>query len=510
MTDKKIELRSYQKEQLNFINKKIPGKLGIGIQSPTGSGKTFVILQWIKNHFEKNEDQDETIVLATGFNKLVYQMADEAKKFGLEPIIWIGQGHMACGKKIMERDHLSTFPSINDYQAFSQEYKDHPTNASCLYKCEYKNNCLYTQAKRKLKSFGPKFIITNHSSYIYALQLNSFKPDIAFIDEAHAFASFYESCLKVEISKKEIEYVQGFLSERNPISMLFKRCLEKGMSITPQLFNQIKKNITENSKMNNHSLFRRLETFSNAKPSIDKFIDISNKGMECTQFWSQFEVMQNQITYILFSATLDSFTREMFGIAKQRIYYENKCNTIDYTKSIFMIVPEEEFTIGINKFLIKMNEDNKVKGLVLSTTNKDVTYMQEQKIVEGYKVFININAFLKYTGKCVLVGSRALFQGIDIPNLEFVALNKIPFPNYDAKFKAQSNYLENVAQLNPWTQFTLPMVKNDMNQATGRLWRSPGDYGTVAIMDPRLLDNFEYMTKYIEETRRGIKVEILK
>ena len=510
-----IILREYQNNQLDFIKRKLPGKLPIAIESPTGSGKTIVILQFIKEYFEKHPENDFTIVLSTGFNKLVHQFAEEAKKFELKPIKWMGKACVSCKLRIMQIKKLKDLPGINDFEHFSPNREYWPKNINCFKTCKHYNECYYTESRLKLKSLGPKFIITNHSSYLIAINNNIFMPDIAFIDESHTFGSFYESYLKIEITKSEIEFIKNQLDNKDPTLILFKRCIEKGIKITPQLFRQIKRKL-EGKKVNTEEikldLINRLERFSEEKPSIDKYIEVSNNGIEIIKFWSMYEVMQAQINYILFSATQDDFTLEMFDVLPSRLYIEEGCNTIDYSKSEFIVVPEEKFSDGLNKFLLRMKEKNRNKGLVLSTTMVDINYMENEKEIQGYKVFRDrdIDKFLKYKGNSILIGSRGLFQGIDIPDLNFVCLNRIPFPTYDDKFKAQANYLEKVARINAWRKFTIPQVKNDITQTTGRLWRKPGDKGTICIMDPRLTTRFKYMIKYIEEVRKGIKVEILE
>ena len=44
-----IQLRDYQERQLSFINNKINTDRVISVQSPTGSGKTFVMLKFIED-----------------------------------------------------------------------------------------------------------------------------------------------------------------------------------------------------------------------------------------------------------------------------------------------------------------------------------------------------------------------------------------------------------------------------------------------------------------------------
>jgi Rad3-related DNA helicase len=502
-----MELRPYQKDQLIFIQNKLPGKLPIAIESPTGSGKTFVILSFIKDYFEKHKDVDTTIVITTGFNKLVYQMKNEAIQFGLDPIVLVGQDHLNCGYKIKISKKMKTFPTIDEYDAFSENniYKHEP---GCMKKCQWKDQCLFTQLRNKMKNFGPKLIITNHSLYLIYLNNGMLQPDITFVDEAHTFSSFYESYLSNDISAKEIKYIQKILNNDNdPTALLFKHCIEKKFKFNVNLFNTIREKIEKN---NSHSgnLIKKLADFSNTKPSIDNFIDISDKGISITKFWSIFDVKQSDIRYVLFSATMDEFTTEMFSVPRNRIYRENKCNTIDYKQSEFIIVDDENFKDSLNRFLSLMKLKNCKKGLILSTTNKDVKYMIDMKNICGYKVVTDIK-MLDTDEDVILVGSRALFQGVDIPGLNFVGLNKIPFPNFDEKFKAQIKYLNEVAQMNPWTQFTIPLVKNSITQSTGRLWRHPGDKGYISIFDKRLLERFGYMIHYISNTRKGIKVKVL-
>ena len=508
-----IKLRDYQERQFEYIKGKIDGKLPLAIESPTGSGKTIVILEYVRQYFEKHKDEDFTIVLSTGFNKLVHQFAREAKKFGLDPIIWLGKGCVTCGFKIMRRDNLLEFPDMVEYEAFQEDRSLWPTNTSCFKTCPYFHNCFYNKAKRQMKKVGPKFIITNHSSYLIGLNNEFFNtPDIAFIDESHTFASFYESYLKIEITKKEIIEIQKVLSkDKDPVLMLFQRCINKGMKLTTPLFNQVKKKLENklDDKYITMDLIARLERFSGEKPAIDKYIEVSSEGIEIIKFWSFFDINQANIKYVLFSATQDDFTLEMFGVLRSRLYIERGCNTINYKDSEFLVIPEEKFSDGLDRFLDIMIKEGKNKGLILSTTMVDINYMVEKKEIKGYKVIRSVEEFQEYESKAILVGSRALFQGIDIHGLEFVCLNKIPFPTYNDKFKAQANYLEKVARMNGWTKFTIPQVKNDITQTTGRLWRRPGDKGTIAIMDERLTKRFSYMVKYVEESRKGIKVTIL-
>jgi Rad3-related DNA helicase len=112
--------------------------------------------------------------------------------------------------------------------------------------------------------------------------------------------------------------------------------------------------------------------------------------------------------------------------------------------------------------------------------------------------------------KLVLCGSRALFQGIDIPALDFVCLNRIPFPNWNDKARAQQDYLTNNGKngFDPWKGFVVPKTQNDILQSSGRLWRDVSSKGVVSIFDDRI-EKHRYMIKRcFDQYRHGIAINI--
>lgn len=513
-----IELRHYQKNQLNFIDRKMKTGLGVAIKSPTGSGKSYVILQYIKDLLNKHKGENFTIVVATGFNNLVYQLEEDAPKFGFKPIVWVGQQHIVSEKKLKAKIGSNNTLNINEYQAFTKDesmrasLKERCVARTCRVKKETGDMCLYHQARTALKGLNPKVIFTNHTSYLLGLKYNSFSPDIAIIDESHVFASYYESMNTETIAPHEIKYIQSKLDSSDPTFMLFKKAIEKGLMISPQIFTQVQ-NKLKAEKMEKASIIaRKLQYFSMIKPSIDKYLEVSSDvGMQVTNFWSKFDVKQENIDYLLFSATQDTFTLDMFQIPRQNLYIENDCHTIDYSESKLLIYKESDYSTAASKFLKRMNKEGNIKGLMLSTTNKDIRYLKELGALEGYKITTSKEEFERCVNhKIVLAGSRVLFQGVDIQGLDFVSLNKIPFPTYDEKFQALSTYLENIADKDPWSQYTVPKVQNDLTQSTGRLWRNPGDKGTIAVFDERLDGKFSYFIKSIQRERAGIKIEIIE
>ena len=503
-----IKLRENQLRQLEFVKNKIKGRLPLAVEAPTGSGKSFVILQFCKEYIEEHPGEDFTLVVTTGFNNLVYRLASDCELFGIKPIVWLGTGHTLCGIKY-EKEH-GYFPSIEEVQAFTPDEEYHPDYPDCFLTCHKAKDCLYNKAKQELKKFGPKVVVTNHSSYLLALKNGFFEPTVTVVDESHTFASFYENYLKVEVSAEEIKQVQDVLSEvKDPTFLLFKRAVEKGQKIHPNLFRQVKAKIEESGVPNAKAVAEKLQEFAVDSASPDRYYSITPRGMSVTKFWSKFDVRQEDIPYVLFSATQDEYTLDMFGVPRNRLYVDDSV-LVDYSKSEFLVVNKEDFVEGFQAFLKETRAASLKKGLVLSTTNKDVKSALELGEVYGYEVTSDFKYFLKKEKDVVLVGSRAFFQGVDIPSVQFVGLNRIPFPTYDDKFRAHAEYLKEVAGIDPWKKFTVPKVKNDMIQVTGRLWRKPGDSGVVGVFDPRLLGRFKYMADFVLNTRKGIKYRVIE
>lgn len=516
-----VNLYYHQKKQLQFIENKLPGKLPMAIESPTGSGKTFVILEFCKRYFEEHKGEDVTIVITTGFNKLVMQFLRDAEMFGLDPIIWMGKGAIQDAVKLQKKENLKSLPNLSDgYHGFTLNKETQLTKQ--FRKSSDDELRLFKQTLQKMKSLGPKLIITNHLSYLLGLKYGQFSPNVCIVDESHTFSSFYETFLRLEVTKEEIYDIQRRLKGAGPTLSLFQRAISQGRTISPQLFSLVK-NKLNNTDINGEVIYR-LEEYSTTKPSIDNHIDISPNGITITKFYSSYDINQTNISYILFSATQDTFTLKMFGVYKNRLYKETAVKTVDYSKSELVVIPQKDFSDSISKFLKYMDNKKANNGLILSTTLVDIRYLKSLSDIHGFTFTDNMEYFINNRitrdmsederkdkiDKLVLIGSRALFQGIDISALDFVAINRIPFSTYDDKFQKQSNYLKDVARMNPWTDFTLPLVTNDLIQTTGRLWRNKDDYGTIGIFDERLNSRFKYIKNYLLEVRKGIKeVDIL-
>ena len=566
-----IILRDYQKKQLEFINSRLEkNRKTIAIQSPTGSGKSYVILQFVKEYFEKHKNKDCTIVFATGFNNLIFQLLEDSKKFGLEPLVWVGFKASTCGLKYMEKNKTGSFPTLKDIDAFdpNQSYRPSVSRKFCIENCIYcKHKCLYTQRRKQVsEGRGHRFIITNHSMYTISIRNQLFMPDVTFIDEAHSYPQFYESLNNITIRPDEIAKIQNFFKySNNKIFDIAVENVNNGRECSDRMINELVGKLVDSNKFY-PDLINRFVSFISYKPSVSSFCEVNKYGINITNFFVGFGELESIKTqHVLLSATIDRYTMDIFNVVSNDLYIEKTFrNNYEESKYITFIkshsienkddykkLAVKSLITRLNKGLLEDTEENRKKfqtlddinnyadvkndnytfreavnaffeyitnnninnGLFLSTTNENVGIIKnDYQNFNGYKIFTDKKLFeeaIKNSDKNILVGSRRYFQGVNIPGLDFVCIDKIPFPSYDDKFVAYQNYYELMTGKNSWFNHTMPKTSNDIIQTTGRLWRNKDDKGYVFILDPRINGKFKSLNKFVNEVRIGIKEEII-
>ena len=146
--------------------------------------------------------------------------------------------------------------------------------------------------------------------------------------------------------------------------------------------------------------------------------------------------------------------------------------------------------------LIRANDG---RALLLFTTHRAMSeayaILQATLGADGYQVLKQgdrandqLLAALRTTPRCVLLGSRMFWQGVDIKGdaLSLVVIDKIPFaPPDDPFMKALDNWRQQRGE-NLFQTDQLPTAITLMQQAAGRLIRDFGDYGVLMVADPRI------------------------
>jgi ATP-dependent DNA helicase DinG len=95
----------------------------------------------------------------------------------------------------------------------------------------------------------------------------------------------------------------------------------------------------------------------------------------------------------------------------------------------------------------------------------------------------------KTTPRAVLLGTSSFWHGVDVPGeaLSLVVIDKLPFdvPSDPLVAARIERIRENEG--NPFKEYQTPMAVLDLKQGLGRLLRSRGDRGILAVLDPRIV-----------------------
>jgi len=106
---------------------------------------------------------------------------------------------------------------------------------------------------------------------------------------------------------------------------------------------------------------------------------------------------------------------------------------------------------------------------------------------QGYSQMSRIIADFQETENGVIFGTRSWWQGVDLPGMRMVIIDKLPFPQLnDPLVKARSENIEENGG-NSFVDFMLPSAIITFRQGFGRLMRKETDRGVVVVCDDRIV-----------------------
>ena len=108
----------------------------------------------------------------------------------------------------------------------------------------------------------------------------------------------------------------------------------------------------------------------------------------------------------------------------------------------------------------------------------------------------------------VLLGSKGLMTGIDVPGdaLSLVVLCKFPLPRFDVVCRKQIDHWRKRGYGNWYARESLQTFQ----QASGRLIRSSGDHGVVAILDQRVTRGTEKVSQTAQIGVRALGSDVIR
>ncbi|QFG12289.1 DNA helicase [Arthrobacter phage Racecar] len=213
---------------------------------------------------------------------------------------------------------------------------------------------------------------------------------------------------------------------------------------------------------------------------------------------------------ILLSATLTDLTDGSFRYARQCVGFPNGPEiNVDtpfsyQTQQLVYITPANREMVDGARYsfseLIDLLNVSRGRALVLFTSRKELDWAAEQlKRYQAlghfnYPIYVqekeaNKNKLMeafKSDTHSVLLATKSFFVGIDVPgeSLSLVALVKFPLPRYSAECRQQIAHWKSRGFPRWYEREALTIFQ----QASGRLIRSSGCKGTVALLDFRAMD----------------------
>lgn len=218
---------------------------------------------------------------------------------------------------------------------------------------------------------------------------------------------------------------------------------------------------------------------------------------------------QQQNTVIFTSATfggkngLDSFC-EVMGLSEPAVHtwdspYEFQKQAVMYLPNNLPQPNDADFNQAVVEAVLPLIRANGGRALLLFTTHRALSaaseYLRATLTSEGYRILKQgdmpndtLLDTLRNTSRCVLLGSRMFWQGVDIKGdaLSLVMVDKIPFAPPDDPLHMA---LEEWRKTRGESSFQMDQIPNAiilMQQAAGRLIRDFEDYGVFMVADPRL------------------------
>ncbi|HUS15184.1 MAG TPA: ATP-dependent DNA helicase [Chloroflexia bacterium] len=107
--------------------------------------------------------------------------------------------------------------------------------------------------------------------------------------------------------------------------------------------------------------------------------------------------------------------------------------------------------------------------------------------------------------RLAMFASRSWWQGVDLPGMRLVVMDKLPFPQLGDPLVAARNGQIEAVEGHAFRLYMLPLALIAFRQGFGRLMRTERDFGAVAVCDARLTTR-QYGARFLEALPEGIPV----
>ena len=175
----------------------------------------------------------------------------------------------------------------------------------------------------------------------------------------------------------------------------------------------------------------------------------------------------------------------------------------DYARQALLYLPaglpepnHPAYLAAMTEALAELVQASRGRALLLFTSHRALRFaaqaLPEQLdypfFVQGQAGKHRLLEDFRASGNGVLLGAASFWEGVDVPGdaLSLVAIDRLPFaPPDDPVMTARMAAIRRDGG-DPFNEWQLPQAALTMKQGVGRLIRTAGDRGVVAILDPRV------------------------
>ncbi|MEI7554134.1 ATP-dependent DNA helicase [Candidatus Chlorohelix sp.] len=239
----------------------------------------------------------------------------------------------------------------------------------------------------------------------------------------------------------------------------------------------------------------------------------------------------NENTVIVTSATLSD--GQNFDFFKKRVGLHNADTLIvpspfDYAGRVRLFFPRTENN-GANggktyatlteqiAQLINTVPDGRILALFTSYAALDYVWRrlndheefrlnpQRPLFRQGESQMQRIISNFQDTSNGVIFGTRSWWQGVDLPGMRLLIIDKLPFPQLNDPIINARNQDIDTRGGSSFNEFMLPMALITFRQGAGRLMRQENDRGVIVVCDERIVRQ-RYGARFIKSLSANIPV----
>ncbi|MEI6044438.1 MAG: ATP-dependent DNA helicase [Chloroflexota bacterium] len=173
-------------------------------------------------------------------------------------------------------------------------------------------------------------------------------------------------------------------------------------------------------------------------------------------------------------------------------------------------------SVADGRALVLFTSHAALEGVWRLLSGPTILGQNELRDVPGRRVFKQGESQMSWiitefqaTEKGVIFGTRSWWQGVDLPGMAMVIMDKLPFPQLnDPIVKARSENIEGAGG-NSFKDFMLPSAIITFRQGFGRLMRKEDDRGVVVICDERIVQK-SYGRRFLKSLPEVVTLENLQ